>query len=176
MNRPSQIASFVTVVGLLALPATAQRPHDRPDVFAKLIDCRQIAENAQRLACFDRAVDALDAAERRKDVVVVDREQMRHARKSLFGFTLPRIGLFGGGKEEVEADVSAIDGTIATVRRISSENWSIGLGDDAGIWETMAPIKFDPRVGQKIHISKATMGSYLGSFGSNKGVRFRRVK
>jgi len=165
---------FAAAAMLSATAAAAEKPRNRPELFSKVIDCRSITDNTQRLACYDQSVGALEAAEQRKDVVVVDREQMRETRKSLFGFTLPKIGLFGGGREEAQEDVSEIQTSIGSVRQIASDRWSLVL-PDAGTWETMTPVKYEPRAGQKIRISKAMMGSYLGSFGSNKGVRFRRV-
>lgn len=160
-----------------ATSASAQKP-PAPKLFQKMIDCRSISDNAQRLACYDQSVGDLQAAEARKEVVVVDREQMRETRKSLFGFTLPKIGLFGGDKAEEEIaaqDVNSIEGSIQSARSIAGDRWSLVLANDAGTWETMSPIKFEPRSGQAISISKAAMGSYLGRFGSNRGVRFRRV-
>lgn len=175
MNHVPVTTVLAATALLVATAGAAEKPRNRPELFNKVIDCRSITENAQRLACYDQTVGALEAAEQRKDVVVVDREQMRETRKSLFGFTLPKIGLFGGGKEEVdEEDVSEIQTSIGSVRQIASDRWSLVL-PDAGTWETMTPVKYEPRAGQKIRISKALMGSYLGSFGSNKGVRFRRV-
>lgn len=158
----------------LAAAVPAAGATGRPELFSKLVQCRSIADPGQRLACYDAQVGALDAAEEKKDVVVMDREQVRETRRSLFGFALPNIGIFGGKKEVVE-DVDKIDGTIATARPIAGDRWSIVLANDAGTWETTSPVRFDPRAGQAIHISKAAMGSYLGSFGSNKGIRCRRV-
>ena len=174
MNYAPVTTIFAAAAMLSATAAAAEKPRNRPELFSKVIDCRSITDNSQRLACYDQSVGALEAAEQRKDVVVVDREQMRETRKSLFGFTLPKIGLFGGGREEAEEDVSEIQTSIGSVRQIASDRWSLVL-PDAGTWETMTPVKYEPRAGQKIRISKAMMGSYLGSFGSNRGIRFRRV-
>lgn len=147
---------------------------ERPELFRKLVECRSMVDPAQRLACYDAQVGALDVAEKKKDVVMMDREQVRDTRRSLFGFPLPNIGLFGGRKEVVE-DVDEIEGAIATARSLPNGQWSLVLAGNAGTWETTVPLKFDPRSGQKINISKAAMGSYLASFGSNRGVRCRRV-
>jgi len=158
----------------LAPAAPAASATGRPELFAKLVECRSLADPTQRLTCYDTQVGALDAAEKKKDVVMMDREQVRETRRSLFGFSLPNVGLFGGKKEVVE-DVGEIDSTIISAQPIANDRWSLVLAGEAGTWETSSPVKFDPRAGQKIHISKATMGSYLGSFGSNRGIRCRRV-
>jgi hypothetical protein len=175
MVTQTRILVLAGAVLAFAGAASAGKTTDRPELFRKLIDCRAMTDSAERLACYDTQVGALDVAEKKRDLVVVDRAQMREARKSLFGFSVPKIGLFGGGKEEAEEDVKSIDSTISSVRRISFDKWSITLSNNAGTWETVSQIKFDPQPGQAIGIKSAMMGSYLGSFGSNKGVRFRRV-
>jgi hypothetical protein len=173
-----EILAFASAALAFAGAAHAEKTNDRPELFRKLIDCRAIADNVQRLACYDAQVGALDVAEQKKDLVVVDRAQMKETRKSLFGFTLPRLGIFGsGGDKEIKADdISEIDSLVESARPIAGGNWSIKLANDAGTWETLNALDAAPKGGDKVHIKKAMMGSYLGSIGNfNRGVRFRRV-
>ena len=73
-------------------PAAAQQSNaDRPDLLADLQSCRAIDDSARRLACFDRAAASLLAARDSGDVRVVDREEVQETRRSLFGFTLPKL-------------------------------------------------------------------------------------
>jgi hypothetical protein len=176
VNRATETTLFLAAGLALAAAATAQKPHNRPELFAKLIDCRGIADNVQRLACYDQSVEAIEEAEKKKDIVVVDRKEMRETRKSLFGFTLPRIGLFGGDKEDEKDEVREISSTVELARPTRGGDWSLRLADDAGTWETNSPLTVEPRAGDKVRIKKASMGSYLGSVGISRGVRFRRVQ
>ena len=86
------------------VPLSAKRvDQPRPEIFRKLIDCRTVTENVARLACYDAQVAKLDEAESRNELVVVDKEQVRKARKGLFGLTLPDLGgVFGGGDDKGE--------------------------------------------------------------------------
>ena len=51
-----------------------------------------------RLACFDAAAARLDEAEKKGDIVVVDRRQAQEVRRQAFGFTLPSLTLFDRGR------------------------------------------------------------------------------
>jgi hypothetical protein len=177
MTTRTGILVFAGAVLAFADTASAAKTNDRPELFRKLIDCRAISDSAQRLACYDTQVGALDVAEKKRDLVVVDRAQMRETRKSLFGFALPNFGIFGGkADKEIQAeDVSEIDATLASARAIAGGNWSMVLANGAGTWETMNPLDFPPKSGDKVHIKKGLMAGYLGSIGYNRGVKFRRV-
>ena len=54
-----------------------------------------VADNAERLACFDKAVGTIVAASDSDDLRIVDREEVRETRRKLFGFALPDLGIFG---------------------------------------------------------------------------------
>ncbi len=157
-----------------AIAASAADPAPRPQLFAKLVECRSVSDPAQRLACYDTQVSALDAAEKKKDVVMMDRQQVRETRRSLFGFTLPKFS-FGGTKEDDEDDIGELESVVASLRPLRNGGWSFVLPKEGGTWETGDVLNFAPRAGDKIKIRKASLGSYLGSVGPNRGVRFRRV-
>jgi len=159
-----------------ATAASAERERNRPELFSKLLDCRAVTDAGQRLACYDTSVGAIEEAEKKKDLVVVDRKEIRETKKSLFGFSLPNIGLFTGDKDDEKDEVSEISSTVESARGIKGGDWSIKLANDSGTWETISNVDVAPRAGDKVRIKKATLGSYLGQVGINRGVRFRRVQ
>jgi hypothetical protein len=162
----------------LTTVASAEKTHEPPELFRNLLNCRAITDNTARLACYDQSTSALEQAEAKKDLVVVDRKEIRETKKSLFGFTLPKIGLFGDGDDKVNEkdEVTELQGTVETARPISGGNFSLRLANGAGTWETMSAVNDAPRSGDKVRIKKAMLGSYLGQVGINRGVRFRRVE
>lgn len=165
---------FLAVALFSASAAPAERKANRPELFTKLIDCRAITENTQRLGCYDAAARALDEAEKTKDLVVVDRKEIRETKRSLFGFALPKIGLFSGDRDDDKDEIKEVASTVESMRQAGG-NWSIRLANDGGTWEAISGLNYPPRVGDKVKISKASMGSYLGQVGLSRGVRFRRV-
>ncbi len=176
MDRVTRTTVFLLAGFAFATAAQAEKVRNRPELFSKLIDCRAIADNSQRLACYDQSVGALEEAEKKKDLVVVDRKELRETKKSLFGFTLPSIGLFTGDKEDDKDEINEIVSTVESARMVKGGDWSLRLANDAGVWETNSEISAEPRPGDKVRIKKAMVGSYLGQVGINRGVRFRRVQ
>lgn len=157
-------------------PAGAADAKDvRPAIFQKLIDCRAQQDAALRLACFDAQVAALDDAEAKKELVVVDKAQMKQARKSLFGFSLPKISLFGGGDDGAEEeDLKLLETTVSSARQMNDGNWRIQLADGV-YWRQMeAKDIFAPKPGDKIKIRRASMGSYLASINGRAAFRIKR--
>jgi hypothetical protein len=113
----SLVSVAATAAAGLASPAVAQEVDRRkaltepPAIYTDLVACKDIAESTARLACYDEKVTALQTAQSSNQVVIADREQVREARRGLFGLTLPRIKLFDGDGDEGD-QIEAIDGVI----------------------------------------------------------------
>ena len=154
--------------GVEALPG-------RPAAFDALVKCRAIAEDAARLRCFDQASAALQQATERRDVVIVDRAQVRQARRTLFGIDLPRLPFFGGGDGDKADEVTQIDGIIASAFQNGNGRWVVRL-EDGGIWAQIDdnPISVWPKAGQKVTIKRAALGSYMMRINGQAGVRAKR--
>jgi len=172
-----KIIALVAATAAVIAPATVSAetknaPQSRPALFDRLIDCRMIADSAARLTCYDTQVSAIDAAEKKQDLVVLDRAQVRETRKSLFGFSLPSFSL-GGKKLDEKDDITEINSTVAGLRR-TQNGWVLTLADGAGTWQS-DDLTSAPSVGDKVRIRKASMGSFLGRVGFSQGARFRRV-
>lgn len=175
MRKVFSIATVSAFVLCAASASAADRMEPRPALLQQLVDCRAQADAALRLACYDAQVAAIDDAESKKELVVVDKAQMKQARKSLFGFSLPKISLFGGGDDAAEEDdMKLLETTIASARRMNDGNWRIELADGV-FWRQMeAKDIFAPKAGDKIKIRRASMGSYLASINSRSAFRIKR--
>jgi hypothetical protein len=180
MNRFCQFAALaalaVSEAGITAAPATPTAPMAKQ--VTALQACRTKADAAERLACYDKAVDDLSAATASQDVVVVERSEVRKARKGLFGFSLPRIGFLSGreGNKEDEADAVRLETKIASSRSVGYGKWRFTL-DDGAIWETTeANIGFDdPLPGRTVLLEKGSLGGYFAKVGKGRSVRAKRV-
>ena len=174
---------FVALLLGLAAAAHAQRRGEpsagqqRPELFEALVRCRAVAEDAARLRCFDAAAAALEQAAARRDVVVVDRAQIRESRRRLFGLTLPRLPVFGGGsdREEEEEEVRTLEGVIASARQNDLGQWHIRLRE-GGLWVQTDnnQLALMPRVGQNVVINRGALGSYMMRVNRQPGIRVRR--
>lgn len=175
-HRSRCLVAIIITAALPIAPAFSQKAKPRPEVFGKLIDCRGITDATARLACYDERVDALDAAERRNDVVVVDRGQVRQARRSLFGLTLPRLSIFGGDDDKQEGEgFTQIETTISRAYVNSNSRWVVILADGAR-WvqvDNKSPAR-EPQPGDKIRIRRAAMGSFFANINDRIAIRMRR--
>lgn len=159
--------------------AQQQAAPSRPEALDGLRGCRAITNAEERLACFDRVAASIDEAIERRELVVVDREEVRRTRRSLFGFPLPRIGLFGGRGEEAEAEVELdreVNATIQSVSSIGGGRWEVRL-DSGAVWQTMEAASYapQPRSGEPVRIRRASMGSYFMNIDGRRAIRARRV-
>lgn len=138
-----------------------------------LAACRGIADSAQRLACFDRTAEAFVRARDSKEVVVLERAEIQKTRRSLFGFSLPRIKLFGGG-DDGEEELKELTGKVVSVGAAERDRWLVRLEDESR-WQTIEPAVFPPRSGDNAKIKRGVMGSYMATFNGGRSVRVKRV-
>jgi hypothetical protein len=177
--------SFLFALALLgaASGAAAQNRRattapERPEVLNQLTACRQVTPDAERLACFDRQVAALEAAEAAREIAVVDRQQIRRARRSLFGLTLPDLGVFGGDRDEGEdgAAVNEINSTILAVGSNADGRTTFRLADNSVWVQTEGRLGRMPRNGEAIRVRRGPLGSYIANIAERPGIRVIRQR
>jgi hypothetical protein len=171
-------ALAVLLAGALAAPELSAAPaqvktEGRARELQKLMDCRKLTDNAARLACYDEAAAAMDQAEAKGDIVVVDREQARKVRRQAFGFTLPSMSLFERGERPEEVD--NVTGVVAIARQNGSGKWVIRL-EDGAVWTQVDTndLGIDPKAGEPVTIHKAALGSYMLSLPHHRSFRAHR--
>lgn len=167
---------FTAALAALASPGfTKEKPAPSPLVSA--IDrCRQVPDPTQRLACYDAAAGALVQATNSGAVAVVDQNEVKRVRHSLFGFSLPKIPFFTGDTTAGEGQ-NQLDSTITSVKALNNGYFRIVIADNNAVWETTDDYtSFDPpKPGQKIQIVRGALGSYFLRINGQLGVRGRRV-
>lgn len=149
---------------------------ERPQIFQDLIKCRTIENIEERALCYDKQVDLIDRAEADNKLIVVEQEQVKEARKGLFGFKLPKIKIFGGSADGAD-DVDEITSSIDFARQFDRGKWRLTLQDGA-VWEQLDTRNLvrPPERGDKVVIKRSPLGSYLGKIGNNPTIRVRRVE
>ncbi len=182
-----QFRKFHILIALSALGATsaASAQSDEAvavpgsELVAEMFECRTIENPEERLACFDREVGRVFAAQESKELVITDREQIRQTRKGLFGFTLPKIGLFGGGDDDDDdqvEEISEITTTLASARQMSNGRYLLTLEDGAR-WQQVdkVPVFGGPGAGDEVTIKKGVLGSYTAKIGKRRGFKVKRL-
>ena len=171
MSLFSGLAAVAVASVLSGQSAPAQ---ERPEALARLMACRDVADSAARLACFDSAAGALDTAERQGEVVLFDRAGVAETRRQLFGFEMPAMPrLFGAAGEGAEID--SIETTLVSATYINEGRWIFRLAE-GGEWRQIDSerFRFQNRPGQPVRVRKASLGSFLLTVGDSRAVRVRR--
>jgi hypothetical protein len=107
--------------------------------------------------------------------VIADREQIKETKKGLFGFTLTKIGIFGGGEDD-EDEVSSVTMAIASQRQMANGRYIFTMVDGARWMQTdNTTVLREPQSGDEVEIKKASMGSYMAKIKGSRAFRVRRV-
>lgn len=161
---------------LTALSATAADAADpAPAAIQALGACRVIVEPQARLACFDREAASLVQSVERQETVVLDKQEVRRARRSLFGFAMPALpGALGGDDKKDTPEFTQLETPIVTVRSTGYGRFRFTV-EEGALWETTEGINAFPKVGEKVLIKKGLMGSYFIKFDGARSVKGRRV-
>lgn len=174
--RPLVLRRLVLAAALIASPAVAAdkdkaEPLAPPPVFQAVLDCKTVTDPAARLACYDQAVAAMDAARARQDLVVTDRATVRETKRGLFGLTLPKLKIFGGGDED---EVNEITSKITAIR-MAKDGFPIFTIEDGARWKQTDGRNTFPKVGSTIRIRTAALGSYMANIDGQTAVRVMRL-
>jgi hypothetical protein len=168
------------MVGLLGTlvageAAFAQSKAPSSPLVQAIAACRGQTDDAARLRCYDRAAGALADAAAKGSVVVVDREDVRKTRRSLFGFTLPKLPFFSGdnSQDDQEEQISA---KIASAGAIGHGLFRMRL-EDGAMWETTeaSSVISPPKAGNQVLIKRGPLGSYMIRIAGQRGIRAKRV-
>lgn len=166
----------IAALAALSVPAVAKDPPQQSPLVNALEACRAIADPNQRLSCYDKQAGALLDAATKGDVAVVDKSEVRKARKSLFGFAMPKIPFFSGD-DSADAVPDTLETTIKSASGIGYGKYRMVIAEGNAVWETTETYGTmrDPRAGDKIVIKRGSLGSYLLKIGSNRSVKGKRV-
>lgn len=178
---------FIAFAGPVA--AQQQTPAGNPGVLDQVYACRDIADEAQRLACYDGAVGRLQEAQNTGNLVAVDRQQAQEMDRDAFGFSLPSLSrIFGGGGGGTPGSDSAastpgferideITMTIASVthRRNAPSTFRMTNGQ---VWVQIDDeVARNVREGGTVTVRRASLGSYLMSVDAGgPALRVRRYQ
>lgn len=173
------MGKLAVISGAVALivAGTAQAAKPAPVAAAaqvqRLMDCRSIAVANDRLACFDREAAAMSQAIASKDLVFVDKERARAAKRSLFGFSIPNFGGIFGGSDD---DVKQIEGTVTKAAHNVDGGWVFYLADGS-IWTQTDdwPLGLPPRAGDKVVVSRGVLGSFRLKLNRQPEIKVKRI-
>jgi len=157
---------------LMAAPAFAAEPAE-PAVIAALKACRAITADAERLACYDKATQSVTKAQESGEVIIIDKQAARAARRQAFGLELPTLSILEKGVDKAETEKLQ---SVVKSARIDGEQRLVVTLEDGAVWRQIddTPVGKPPKAGDTIEVRKASMGSYMMKIGSQPAIRVRR--
>jgi len=131
-------------------------------------------EPEARLSCLDKAAEALIRAQEAGDVTVVNRQQVREARRNLFGFSNVALPAFLGSNDDRE-EISSIQTALVRAARDGAGRWVFQLTDGRE-WRQVdnEPAHIRPQSGSEVRIRRAAFGSYFLNVGDARAIRVKR--
>ena len=175
--RQVLVASVAAGSCLWASPALAadKKPPAPPALYSKLSACRTITTAEERLKCYDDAAAALDLAVSRKDVIMVDKQQVQKSRRTLFGLPLPDFNLFGDDDGPEEQKLTQIDSTVKSVSA-NGDGWRITIAEGS-TWQQIdgTPLALAPKPGMAVTVKRAALGSYKMSVRKQPPIKVKRI-
>ncbi|ANP47427.1 hypothetical protein [Candidatus Viadribacter manganicus] len=159
--------AFITMAGTVA---AQEQPTVTPDALDRVYACRNISDEAQRLACYDAAVGNLRAAQDSGNLVAVDRQHAQQVDREAFGFSLPSLSRLFGSNDNTASNnpnnpqferVDNIQMTVASVthRRNMPSTFRMTNGQ---VWVQIDDeVARNVREGGTVTIERASLGSYL---------------
>ena len=165
MTRIWCIAGMIFALGATA---TAQDV-STDDVYA----CTSVAEDAERLTCYDAAVGRLQAAEAAGDVTTVTRQEVEQVRQDSFGFSIPSLPSLTLGKSD---DQSLKEMTLP-VKAVRGNRGNLVITLENGqIWRQTDSKALRNNGQTEAQIYEAAFGSYKMKLDGSIAFRVERVK
>ena len=170
----------ITIIAVTAVsfpPGQSYAKNSTPErsaLLTALSRCRTVTPDAERLTCLDRTAGALDEAELQGDVAVIERIQIREARRQLFGFAMPTLpSIFG--RDDPEERINSVETTLLSAGQGLDGKWLFRLADGSE-WRQIdsMPVRFQNRTGMDVRVRSAALGSYQLTAGRSRAVRVRR--
>ena len=166
----------VLAVFPLSAAASEQDASRRPPLSSlnQLLDCRNLASNESRLACFDSQAARLAQETATGELVPVYKSEIAEARRGLFGIDQLKVPGFLA-TQETDTELSEIETRLEAARRQGVGPWRFVLADGSS-WDQIdsSDPYFSNRAGTQVRIRRASMGSYLMTIGRSPAIRVTR--
>jgi hypothetical protein len=168
MLRPA----LVLLLTLWAGAALAQSGPE-PDVIKALKACSTIKTDGERLACYDKAAQSVTKAQETGEVIIIDKQTARAARRQAFGLDLPTLSILDRGADKTETERLQ---SVVKAARTDAQGRLVVTLEDGAVWRQIDQemLSKTPKPGNTVEVRKAAMGSYMMKIGAQPAIRVRR--
>lgn len=136
-----------------------------------VLACRSIADPAERVVCYDAAVGRLDEAQAQGEVKVITRAEVEKVQRESFGFSIPSLPSFGGGKDAGDG----LERVTEPVKSVSASGGKLRVVlENGSVWQQIDDKSIRARKAGSAEIYKASLGSYKMKLDGGLAFRVRR--
>lgn len=160
---------ILTFLLMAAPPALAQEGG-----LQQVLSCRTITEPGARLACFDEAAGALQAAEEAGEVKVITRAEVEKVRRDSFGFNIPSLPAFAAGSGRREERTERVTEPVSSA--VSSGGRLRVTLANGSVWVQIDDKSVRARNPGSAEIYEAALGSYKMKLDGGLAFRVRRER
>ncbi|MBC7769418.1 MAG: hypothetical protein H7124_11585 [Phycisphaerales bacterium] len=159
------IASLCFVAFAAGSAAAQDRAPASPPVLDQVYACANVADETQRLACYDGAVGRLREAQTSGNLVAVDRQQAQEIEREAFGFSLPSLPRIFGNRGNEAPGAEVLEMALVIDRVVSRRNGpSTFYMTNGQAWTQIDnEVARNVRAGGEVTIRRAALGSFLMS-------------
>lgn len=154
---------------------------ETPDPMEPVYTCRSISSDAERLACFDKAVADLFDKHQAGTVTTIDTAAIETLEREAFGFTMPSLPSLFARRGDGEPQRAGVDEVTEKVRSARIQNISkrvIVTLENGQVWEqidTQRVSSSSLRRAQEARVRKAALGSFLMTIDGGVAFRVKRI-
>jgi hypothetical protein len=158
---------------LIFITSSVAYAQKQNDLLLSLTDCSSIANDGERLACFDTLV-SLSA--RQSIVTVTTVEPLIVDNKPFKQNQVDEFAKEHLKKTREQQGPSSILATVSKVKQLLRGQWLIYL-ENGQKWQQTDTAKIKLKIGHKVRLKKGALGAvYLYSEGSNRSIKVKRLK
>ena len=119
----------------------------------------------------------MQSADTSGEVIFADREQVKKAKRGLFGLGDIRLGIFSRGEDDAEdQELEQIDAGVRSITTGRDGKLQIVLEDGARWAQTdLSKVRLKALKAKKVTIKRGPMGSYVMVFDSGSSVKVKRI-
>ena len=172
--------SLSPIVAALLLTPVAFGQTEDPVSTQVVYDCASIADDTERLACYDNAVGRLKAAEDAGEVTTISRAEVETVQREAFGFSLPslpRIAMPKLGGDD-DGEIKEITFGVDSIRESRVNGLTVTL-ENGQIWQQTdsRSVTYSKRKGvEEATIKQAAFGSFMMKLDGGTAFRVKRVQ
>ncbi|MFN7056925.1 hypothetical protein [Hyphomonas sp.] len=171
----TQSLGFVILATYAASPAFAQPSDPMAGVYA----CRAVENDAERLACFDKAVTELQQRQQAGEVQAIDTAAIEQLERDSFGLSLPSLGaLLQRSGDGQRGEVTEVTEKVRSARISNVSQRAIVTLENGQVWEQIDTTRVNAstlRRASEARIRRAALGSFLMNIDGSPAFRVKRV-